>query len=215
MIRSSDALSEISAAFVKAQAEMPGAPKDVKGQVGNQVRFYADLASVVDVSRPVLAKHGLAYIQFPTGFSNGCVELTTRLIHESGEWMEGTSVMPINQAQAVGSAITYSKRYSLQGGLGIVSEDDDGTAASVAAPAVHPPAARKASGPPMASEGQIAKLAATFKDWGVTDRDERLKHLARILKRSIPSSKDLTVQECSEAIDTIELAIRMDSEKTP
>jgi hypothetical protein len=50
--------------------------------------------------------------------------LCTILIHaESGEYLMDTFIMPVskqNDPQAVGSAITYAKRYALAGVLGLI-----------------------------------------------------------------------------------------------
>ena len=64
-----------------------------------------------------------------------CVE--TMLIHESGQELSfGRLFVPATKqdAQGYGSALSYAKRYSLQAGLGIASEDDDGNAAVKSAP---------------------------------------------------------------------------------
>jgi hypothetical protein len=63
------------------------------------------------------------------------VSVVSRLIHISGEWIEGTISLPSGtqnryDAQTVGSAITYARRYSYMGILGIAPEDDDGSTAS-------------------------------------------------------------------------------------
>jgi hypothetical protein len=52
---------------------------------------------------------------------------------DSGEWISSTTVIPLpkNDPQGMGSAITYARRYSLCAMLGIITEDDDGNAASI------------------------------------------------------------------------------------
>jgi hypothetical protein len=62
--------------------------------------------------------------------------VTTRLQHDSGEWIEQTIYLPVPQQtpQAYGSAITYAKRYQLQSMTGLPSEDDDGQKASEPVP---------------------------------------------------------------------------------
>jgi hypothetical protein len=71
-------------------------------------------------------------IQGPTIHASGAVVLATRLVHESGEWLE--SYTPIlakdNTAQAQGSGITYARRYALAAMVGVYQTDDDGNAAS-------------------------------------------------------------------------------------
>lgn len=132
-MRTSDTLAELAAALAKAQAKLRHAPKDSTGQVGQQKTRYADLATVIDTARPVLAAHGLAIVQGVSGGCDGRVEVSTRLVHRSGEWIEDTLTMPTGQgtAQAVGSAITYARRYALLAMVGIAADDDDGHAATV------------------------------------------------------------------------------------
>ena len=76
------------------------------------------------------------------------IAVTTKIIHKSGEWIESEAcVLPVEKpnAQAVGSAISYARRYSLSSFLGIAAgtEDDDGAAASKVA-TVKPSAAEAA-----------------------------------------------------------------------
>lgn len=207
MIRSSDTVEAISAAWVTAAAQMPNVPKETTGQVGNMQRKYADLATLVETVRPILAEHGLAYLQ---GVSDGdkVVTVTTRLVHRSGEWFEDSMSMPTGQntPQAVGSATTYCRRYSLMALLGLAPDDDDGAAASA-----EPRPPRRAGG--KATEAQITKLVTAFNEFGVKQRDERLRYLSKVAGREIGSSKDLTTAEASKAIDAIELAIRMEAEQ--
>lgn len=90
---------------------------------------YADLPSILDEIHAPLQACGLVISQFPDGDG-----LTTILMHPaSGEWISATGVMhPVkSDPQAIGSAITYQRRYSICAVLGLnVDEDDDGNAAS-------------------------------------------------------------------------------------
>ena len=56
------------------------------------------------------------------------IVVTTRIMHSSGEWIEGDCILPPTKAdaQGYGSAITYAKRYGLQAMAGVPSVDDDG-----------------------------------------------------------------------------------------
>ena len=209
MIRQSESIAALCAALVTAQADMPGVPKATKGQVGNATRFYADLATVLDVVQPVLAANGLGFAQFPCDSERGAVAVTTRLLHKSGEWMESTVSMPSsgNGAQGVGSALTYCRRYSLMAVLGLAAEDDDGQAASAPAPeqrqqrAAAAPAATATGGG--ATDQQIQRMAIAFTEKGIRDRVERLTFISNVVGREVGSSKDLTKQEASTVIDAI------------
>jgi len=68
------------------------------------------------------------------------IVLDTRLLHSSGEWIEGRMTLPVSKAdaQGYGSALTYARRYGLCAAVGIAPEDDDGNAASAAAPPPRP-----------------------------------------------------------------------------
>ena len=57
--------------------------------------------------------------------------LTTRLFHDSGEWVEDTATIPLpkNDPQGYGSAATYGRRYALAAITGLYQDDDDGVGA--------------------------------------------------------------------------------------
>ena len=123
---------EIALALSKAQAEMPVIPMNAKNPFLKNK--YADLGSVIDTVRPVLAKYELAFSQIPVG-SGGEVGVKTILMHSSGEFIEDTITLPISaekgksSAQVAGSIITYLRRYSLSAILGVYADEDiDGNA---------------------------------------------------------------------------------------
>lgn len=208
MIRTSPDVEKISEAWVAAQAELPNVPKETKGQVGNAVRNYADIASVTDTARPILAKHGIGYIQGLSNGEHGGVKVTTRLIHSSGQWFEDDIEMPTGQntPQAFGSATTYARRYALTAMLGLAPEDDDGAAATfTSAPAQRRQAAPRTPG--KASEAQLTKLQITLAEAGIKSRQDRLDYCVRIIGHPIESSKDLTPQEAGAVIDHLERLI--------
>jgi len=86
---------------------------------------YATLESCWDTIRKPLAENGLSILQMPES-ENGHINITTMLLHESGEWIKCTyGITPKdNNPQTIGSAITYLRRYGL-GMLGIVTDTDD------------------------------------------------------------------------------------------
>lgn len=122
---------KIAAALAKAQARMTNPPKTKtakvyrskdKGGGFSHSYQYADLADVLDHVRGPLAENGLAIIQIVTPGM-----LITRLVHESGQWFESNYPLPQTaiDPQAMGSAITYARRYSICPLLGIAGETDD------------------------------------------------------------------------------------------
>lgn len=129
-VRRSDSINELAAALAKAQGLMEAAKKDSTNP--HFKSKYADLAAYWDASRAALSSNGLAVVQFPTTEADG-VGITTLLTHSSGQWMEGQYSLPIAQKtpQAIGSAITYGRRYAFAAVVGLApDEDDDGNAAS-------------------------------------------------------------------------------------
>jgi hypothetical protein len=129
----SENIAEISAALAKAQGAIEGASK---GKVNPAFKSkYADLAAVWDACREPLSTNGIAVLQIPTETPDGLV-LTTMITHSSGQWFRSSyPVRPVQATpQGLGSALTYSRRYSLMAMVGIAPEDDDGEAAMGRAP---------------------------------------------------------------------------------
>ena len=130
------AITKLSQAMLKVQQQLQPAIKDAKNTfVGND---YATLNSVMETCKDALISHGIWLTQLPcpapVELGTGHIALETKLIHaESGEWISSTAVIPLpkNDPQGMGSAITYARRYSLCAMLGIITEDDDGNAASM------------------------------------------------------------------------------------
>jgi hypothetical protein len=117
--------SKISAAFVAAQAELVNPHKNKTVKTGAFSFDYADLASILDQVRPVLARHGLAISQ-SIGGEHGVVTVTTTLHHTSGESIQwGPLPGPSGPDwKTLGGAITYARRYALTAALGLSADDD-------------------------------------------------------------------------------------------
>ena len=128
-MRTSESIASLAAALAKAQAVIEGAIKD-KANPAFRSR-YADLAAIWDAIREPLTANGLSLVQMPD-MVEGDPVLVTRLLHSSGEWLEGTYPLnPVKQdPQGYGSAITYARRYAAMAVCGVAPEDDDGNAAS-------------------------------------------------------------------------------------
>jgi hypothetical protein len=124
-MKTSESIAALAAALCKAQSEMGGAAKSADNPFFKSK--YADLSSVVQAVKQPFADNGLSYVQFPIS-TQSAIGVVTRLMHESGEWMEQDYYLPLQKLdpQAAGSAITYARRYSLQAVAGIPAEDDDG-----------------------------------------------------------------------------------------
>lgn len=116
-------MKEIYKALANFQQEIGTLPKDASGY-GYK---YTELSTIVEKALPLLKKHGLGFTQPMSGTA-----VKTILFHaESGESIESSLDIPqgvelkgMNEYQALGSAITYLRRYSLASILGIVTDED-------------------------------------------------------------------------------------------
>lgn len=100
---------------------------------------YADLASIWEACCAPLADNQLAVVQNIIsekidGNLDECeMFLETKLIHSSGQWFSSKMKLILGfkkDMQALGSALTYARRYSLAALVGVVQDDDDGNSCS-------------------------------------------------------------------------------------
>jgi len=124
----SEKIDELGAALSKAQGILEAAKKDSNNPFFKSK--YADLASVWESCRAALSSNGLSIVQSPEESDSG-IAVVTMMLHSSGQWIRSRYTMPVSKvdAQAVGSAITYARRYSLAAFVGVAPDDDDGNGA--------------------------------------------------------------------------------------
>ena len=202
-MKTSENLSNIAAALCKAQAEMPVAPQDAKND--HLRNKYATLGSIISTASPVLARHGLSFIQMPSEAETGYMALTTRILHESGEWIEDTmrAAVPaskLSEIQSAGSVISYLRRYALSAALGIMTADDDGAAASQPRQQARPAPARQVSETDKPLEvkpsGEVVAInRALTADFGfkASERENAISFVAYLAGvPNLSSTKDLT-----------------------
>lgn len=119
-------VDKIFAAVVALQSEINNPKKSKQGH-GYK---YAELAQIIELSREPLATNGLAVAQYCTAI-DGQSYLVTQMIHSSGQWLRGyyplekAGMRAVNDAQQMGAAMTYARRYNLAAILGVAQEDDD------------------------------------------------------------------------------------------
>jgi hypothetical protein len=192
-MQTSEQINELAAALAKAQGEITGALKDSANPFFKSK--YADLAACWDACRSALSKHQLAVIQ-TTSANEGGLWLLTRLAHSSGQWIESeTPVRPKDDSpQAMGSAMTYARRYALTAMVGIAQVDDDGNAASGkvtygAQPAYDAPHKPQGEEVDAVHPDLSLKAAAQMRDLLEADLEERIKAL-KILDQHDILNKD-------------------------
>jgi len=129
-MKTSESIVKITEAFLSAQKKIDSAIKDAKNpHFGNT---FASHKAVIDACKDKLNAEEITILQPIEGMT-----VETVLIHVSGEWFSSST--PIvskdeHNPQALGSAITYAKRYGLQSMVLLPAEDDDGAQASKPSP---------------------------------------------------------------------------------
>jgi hypothetical protein len=135
MHRSSESVAAIATALAKAQTELTNPERAMVGTIYNsrsdspQSFRYASLSSGLDIVRKTLGGQQIAIAQTTDiDRASGTVNLTTLLLHTSGEWISSDwPVCRLSETSAprrMGAALTYARRYALFTMVGIAGEDD-------------------------------------------------------------------------------------------
>ena len=123
-MKTSESIAELAKALCKAQSQMGGAAKTANNPFFKSK--YADLSSVVQAIKEPFSDNGLSYVQFPIS-TNSAIGVVTRLMHESGEYLEQEYYLPLQKldAQSAMGLITYARRGALMAVAGIPAQDLD------------------------------------------------------------------------------------------
>jgi hypothetical protein len=223
----------LAAALLAFQAEAPMLPKDKTGKIvgtnrkGERYEYayrYTDLATIMEQITPLLAKHGLTWTTRPTG-THDAPTLTYELLWE-GEVVvrEANAVkgkapareaiagemplyLPENPtSQALGSAITYARRYALTAVLNLVAdEDDDGQAATSAPTRSYGKSQDTGEKPSGQQKGKIRRLITEY--GFASDRPWQEGFYRSVLGRDLPEGVAIvdavTKREASTVIDKL------------
>ena len=152
-------MGELEKALVEVQKTITNAPTNSENPFFKSK--YTDLATAINHCRPKLAEHGLAIIQTFDGTAENPI-IVTRLLHTSGEFIEGRLAMKPVKAdpQSIGSLLTYGRRYSYLAMVGIAPEDDDANSAMPEKKTAKKEEPKKPEGPEAWSTAQRGKLWA-------------------------------------------------------
>lgn len=176
-MKTSDTLTKIAPALVKALSEIGGVGKNAKSPAFNGFK-YATLENVIDASKDHLTVNGLTILQLAGALCDGVQHLETMILHESGEFICGDFGIALGKVdpQGVGSAISYARRYALMAALNMPAVDDDGEAAM--GRGAHHPHLDEPPGLGAAGERAIAMLkekaalgSGPFKEFWETNKD--------------------------------------------
>jgi len=91
---------------------------------------YADLSEVTSALSTLLEGSGITYVQIPSSTADE-VTVTTVVMCKGDSYSVSMSLPyagASNPAQALGSCVTYLRRYSLVALFGLLPSDDDGSA---------------------------------------------------------------------------------------
>ncbi len=125
------------AAMSELQDAMPTIKKEGQIRVKGELRSrYARFEDILGQTKPLLKQYGFS-VAFKSNFVDGQLEITGTLSHREGHHESTTMRLPFddtgskNNVQAIGSSVSYGKRYvyCMLLNINITEDDDDGTAA--------------------------------------------------------------------------------------
>lgn len=205
-----DSIGELALALSKAQGIFKPLIKSAENPFYKS--NYATLADQWDSVREALSSNELALIQ-TTETENEKLVLRSTLLHSSGESV--SCIYPVTargrtlkdksnnvvgeeapDAQAIGSAISYARRYSMAAILGLAAEeDDDGNAATAKGGENKPKQDKPTSKPPEQTDKGRKQSQSEIAFWAMAGKlgmDEAKAHV--ILKAIVnkDSVKDMT-----------------------
>lgn len=100
MIELSPAVDALFPALHKAQGALNGVVKDGKNPAFKS--RYATLENVIDAAKPALQAADLAFTQAPGALVEGAIEITTMIMHTSGQWLRSTLHVPLSKRDPQG-----------------------------------------------------------------------------------------------------------------
>jgi len=202
-ITQSESIQAISKALLQAQIEVDRVVKNAKNPHFKST--YADITAVIDAVKPALNNNGITFLQLPCPSENDEIRITTRLLHESGEWIDSTITIPLSKkdAQGYGSGITYARRYSLAAIMGLPQEDDDGNNASGKHDKKPQKSIAKAYEKPISASGEsFERLSSNMKEEAISaanavedampDVDKAIE-IFEIFHSSYPENEDMKI----------------------
>jgi hypothetical protein len=210
--------TELRKALVGALSELKNPVKDADNPFFKSK--YVELSTILDLVRPVLEKHGLAVSQ-PVVKWEDKMYVKTTILHETGEMTMGLyPVVPkrpkpikdkkgecialdqgdgTDDPQAMGSAITYARRYSLCAALSIAGagEDDDGNRASRRSDEKPGKSLERQLSDSLALESMIKAAGDVSTEGGF----QLWKEQARELFRELPDKAKSRLQEAANSLN--------------
>ena len=182
-IKRSEKIAILVAGLAKSQVDFEAIQKTSDNPF--YASKYADLAAVLDASRPHLSKNGIAMMHFPQSDIERQVAIMTVGLYKEEQFIELTAEAPATgrakkdqndptapatkfDVQTLGACWTYLRRYLTQGLLALASEDDDGNtnAGSVRDQGGKPASAGRAPNPQRTTPAQATQAPEPKQDPG-------------------------------------------------
>lgn len=209
----SGGIDKLAAALAAAQGAFEGAMMSaVVETAGGKKRPYATLSDVLAAVRQPLSANGLAPVQLvAVSEDSRTVVVTTRLLHSSGQSLTAITSFPVRpgykateiDAHAVGSAITYARRYAISALLCIAPEHDDDAQSTVPAPQASKPRATTSDRPAAAP----ASRQALDNDAPITaNQISAITNLSLRRNVAVPSFAGMKHQGAAELIQSLNQA---------
>jgi hypothetical protein len=218
MSKSSE-INELATALAKAQGEFSAVPKSSVNPFFKSK--YAPLPEVMAAAVPILSKNGLSISQFIGVDVDGRDILTTYLMHTSGQYISQDMRLHLGKddtSQALGSSVTYARRYQILAVCGMVQdEDDDGNASTQSSMQSAPkakPAEQSLSGAMTKAVGNTTGLATenmTKMIWAIChkslnwDDGQMFDEVDKIVGHRVEKLTDLTYDEAQSVIKNLKL----------
>ena len=220
-------VTDLHAALTRALGKMREPRKTATADAGTYSYDYLTLDHLSDHVRQVLAAEGLSFTQPLRRDADGTLTVWVRIMHDSGAtWLSEpyTVALPPNlDMRALGSAITYSRRYKLGAEFGLsgtVDDDAAGVVSSSAAPvpngepagvpspvgkrgtgAAQPKRAGSSKVPKGATPKQVSAIRSALRKQGFDSDESAHAAASGWVGREVTSMTMLTVTEASDYLD--------------
>lgn len=197
-ISASSEVDQLAPALVAALAEMPTIPKHrtatVAAKAGGGYSYsYADISDILAAVRPILARHGLALFQLV-----GTDNLTTVVMHVSGQYIGSQCSLPDATGKELGAALTYLRRYAASAILCLAADED--TDAPDMPKAAPKRAQRKKGGD--VTEEQLERIAELGDRHSLRHDDLRV-FAEDVVGRPLGAARELTASEGDLVIEAL------------
>ncbi|OKP30178.1 ERF family protein [Serratia fonticola] len=178
------------------QADLPTIKKLKSADFGQgKAKYkYASLDDIAEQIRPFLQRNGLSY-RFEQSMSNGIINVKCIASHKDGhsECCEMVAAPDAsggkNSIQQSASAVTYLRRYTLTGALGIVTADED-IDGRITSTQTHAGIAEETS----------KEINDTLLKMNKTWDEDLLPLCSQIFRRKVTSPQELTESEAVKAL---------------